>query len=64
MVYEEMIHEAEENNKQMLSVQKEAGRPGTLKSYEDGSCGMETQEAEVSRAVCVLTFPVDDNLPG
>lgn len=33
MMDEEMIHEAEENNKQMVSVQKEAGRLGTLKFY-------------------------------
>lgn len=33
MMYEEMIHEAEENKKHMVSVQKEKGRLGTLKFY-------------------------------
>lgn len=33
MMYEETIHEAEENDKHMISVQKEAGRLGTLKFY-------------------------------
>lgn len=56
-MYKEMIHEGEENNWQTVSVQKGAGLLGKVKSYWEGSCGVESHRAEVSRALSGATFP-------
>lgn len=48
-----MIPEEEENNKQIISIQMEAGSLGILKFHLQSSCGMEVHKTELSLSAAV-----------